>query len=91
MLDTYANERHTYGFPRIVGVLLDGKTQYDWGNDGDSQALGGCSVRFYVNSWCFVTDSVLQVNFRRTNVATKLKLTYLKGSFLDVKVQYKAC
>ncbi|TEB21171.1 concanavalin A-like lectin/glucanase, partial [Coprinellus micaceus] len=73
MLDTYANERHTYGFPRVVGVLLDGKTQYDWGNDGDSQALGGCSV-----------------NFRRTNVATKLKLTYLKGSFLDVKVQYKA-
>jgi len=73
MLDTYANERHSYGFPRIIGVMLDGKTKYDWHHDGDSQALGGCSV-----------------NFRRTNVATKLKVSYVKGSFLDVKIQYKA-
>ncbi|RXW22369.1 hypothetical protein EST38_g3481 [Candolleomyces aberdarensis] len=73
ILDTYANDRHGYGFPRVVGVLLDGKTKYDYGNDGDSQALGGCSV-----------------NFRRTNVATKLKVTYVKDSFLDVKIQYKA-
>ncbi|KAF7782795.1 hypothetical protein Agabi119p4_2171 [Agaricus bisporus var. burnettii] len=29
-------------------------------------------------------------NIRRTNVATKIKVTYVKGSFLDVKVQYKA-
>jgi mannose-binding lectin 2 len=29
-------------------------------------------------------------NFRRTNVATKLKLTYVKDGFLDVKIQYKA-
>ncbi|KAF8806659.1 ERGIC53, mannose lectin, ER-golgi intermediate compartment [Phlegmacium glaucopus] len=29
-------------------------------------------------------------NYRRTNVATKLKLTYVKDNFLDVKVQYKA-
>lgn len=56
MLDTYANERHTYGFPRIVGVLLDGKTQYDWGNDGDSQALGGCSVRAYLKPCLRITD-----------------------------------
>jgi hypothetical protein len=34
---------------------------------------------------------VAQVNFRRTNVATKLKVTYVKDSFLDVKIQYKAC
>ncbi|KAF6761117.1 lectin [Ephemerocybe angulata] len=73
MLDTYANARHSYGFPRVIGVQLDGQTEYDWHNDGDSQALGACSV-----------------NFRRTNVATKLKVTYVKGSFLDVKIQYKA-
>jgi len=29
-------------------------------------------------------------NYRRTNVATKLKVTYVKGNFLDVKVQYRA-
>lgn len=28
--------------------------------------------------------------FRRTNVATKLKITYVKNNFLDVKIQYKA-
>ncbi|KAG5646204.1 hypothetical protein DXG03_004030 [Asterophora parasitica] len=29
-------------------------------------------------------------NYRRTNVATKLKITYVKDKFLDVKIQYKA-
>ncbi|KAG6816593.1 hypothetical protein H0H87_004819 [Tephrocybe sp. NHM501043] len=29
-------------------------------------------------------------NFRRTNVATKLKITYVKNNFLDVKLQHKA-
>ncbi|KAF8161414.1 legume-like lectin family-domain-containing protein [Crassisporium funariophilum] len=72
-LDTYANARHTYSFPRIYAVLGDGKTKYDFGNDGDDQALAGCSA-----------------NFRRTNVATKLKVTYVKDAFLDVKIQYKA-
>jgi mannose-binding lectin 2 len=72
-LDTYANSKHSYSFPRIVAVLGDGKTKYDFGDDGDSQAVGACSA-----------------NFRRTNVATKLKVTYVKDSFLDVKIQYKA-
>jgi hypothetical protein len=43
----YANERHSYSFPRIVGVLGDGKTKYDFGNDGDAQAIGACSVSNY--------------------------------------------
>jgi mannose-binding lectin 2 len=73
LLDTYANSHHDYSFPRIVGVLGDGKTKYNYGNDGDDQAIGGCSA-----------------NFRQTNVATKLKLTYVKDNFLDVKIQYKA-
>lgn len=54
-------------------MLGDGKTPYDFGNDGDATSIGGCSA-----------------NFRRTNVATKLKITYVKDVFLDVKVQYKA-
>ena len=30
-------------------------------------------------------------NFRRTNVATKLKMTYIRDQYLNVKLQYKAC
>jgi len=72
-VDTYANARHAYSFPRITAMLGDGKTSYDFANDGDGQSIGGCSA-----------------NVRRTNVATKLKVTYLKDKFLDVKIQYKA-
>jgi len=72
-LDTYANGHHDYSFPRIIGILGDGKTKYNYANDGDDQAIGACSA-----------------NIRRTNVATKLKLTYVKDNFLDVKIQYKA-
>ena len=32
-----------------------------------------------------------QANFRRTNVATKMKITYLREQYLNVKMQYKAC
>ncbi|KAF9012677.1 legume-like lectin family-domain-containing protein [Cyathus striatus] len=72
-VDTYANARHSYSFPRISAMIGDGKTEYDFGNDGDGQVMGGCTA-----------------NVRRTNVATKLKVTYMKHQFLDVKVQYKA-
>ncbi|KAF8055789.1 legume-like lectin family-domain-containing protein [Lyophyllum atratum] len=72
-LDTYANGRHAYSFPRINAMLGDGKTSYDVGNDGDETSIGGCSA-----------------NFRRTNVATKLKVTYVRDKFLDVKIQHKA-
>ncbi|KAI5835423.1 legume-like lectin [Schizophyllum commune Tattone D] len=46
MLDTYANSRHSYAFPRVSGVILDGKTPYDYANDGDSQSIGGCSANY---------------------------------------------
>nr|GAT49080.1 mannose ER-Golgi intermediate compartment [Mycena chlorophos] len=72
-LDTYANTRHSYAFPRIMGMVGDGKTSYNAGNDGDGQEIGACSA-----------------NFRQTNVATKLKITYVKDNFLDVKIQYRA-
>ncbi|EIN06594.1 concanavalin A-like lectin/glucanase [Punctularia strigosozonata HHB-11173 SS5] len=72
-IDTYANSRHSYSFPRIMAIKGDGKTNYDLGNDGDSQSLGACSA-----------------NVRRTNVATKAKITYVKDEYLDVKLQYKA-
>ncbi|KAJ7108434.1 legume-like lectin [Mycena crocata] len=72
-LDTYANSRHGYSFPRISSMLGDGKTSYNFGNDGDGQDIGACSA-----------------NFRQTNVATKLKITYVKNGFLDVKIQFRA-
>ncbi|ESK97235.1 mannose er-golgi intermediate compartment [Moniliophthora roreri MCA 2997] len=72
-LDTYANARHTFSFPRVIGFLGDGKKEYNYANDGDGQEIGACSA-----------------NYRRTNVATKLKITYVKDKFLDVKIQYKA-
>ncbi|KAJ7935328.1 legume-like lectin family-domain-containing protein [Mycena leptocephala] len=72
-LDTYANTRHGYSFPRISSMLGDGKTSYNFGNDGDGQDIGACSA-----------------NFRQTNVATKMKITYVKNDFLDVKIQFKA-
>ncbi|KAH9485662.1 VIP36-like protein [Psilocybe cubensis] len=74
ILDTYANSKHSYSFPRIVGIIGDGQMKYDFGNDGDSQALGSCSA-----------------NFRRTNVATKLKVTYVKDSFLDARDDWTDC
>ncbi|KAG7091240.1 hypothetical protein E1B28_010291 [Marasmius oreades] len=72
-LDTYANARHTFSLPRVIGYVGDGEHEYNYNNDGDGQEIGACSA-----------------NFRRTNVATKLKVTYVKGKFLDVKIQYKA-
>ncbi|KAF9073545.1 ERGIC53, mannose lectin, ER-golgi intermediate compartment [Rhodocollybia butyracea] len=72
-LDTYANARHTFAFPRVAAFLGDGKMTYNFGNDGDGQEIGACSA-----------------NYRRTNIATKLRITYVKDTFLDVKVQYQA-
>ncbi|KAH9919064.1 legume-like lectin [Amylocystis lapponica] len=72
-LDTYANSRHSYSFPRVVGMLGDGSTSYDQPHDGENTNIGACSA-----------------NYRRTNVATKLKITYLKDTYLNVQVQYKA-
>ncbi|KAJ3996559.1 ERGIC53, mannose lectin, ER-golgi intermediate compartment [Lentinula boryana] len=72
-LDTYANARHTYAFPRVTAILGDGKLEYNYSNDGDGQEIGACSA-----------------NYRRTNIATKLKITYVKDTFLDVKIQYQA-
>ena len=43
-IDTYANARHGYSFPRITAMLGDGKTKYDHDNDGDANTLGACSV-----------------------------------------------
>ena len=43
-LYSFANARHNYAFPRVSGMIGDGKTSYDFGSDGEDQVLGGCSV-----------------------------------------------
>ena len=43
-LDTYANSRHPYAFPRVTAMLGDGKTSYDQDHDGEANSIGACSV-----------------------------------------------
>ncbi|KAG1824354.1 concanavalin A-like lectin/glucanase domain-containing protein [Suillus subaureus] len=74
LMDTYANSRHPYGFPRVMAMLGDGQTPYDQAHDGEANSLGSCSA-----------------NFRRTNVITKLKITYLKDTYLDVRDSWSDC
>ncbi|KAF8608084.1 concanavalin A-like lectin/glucanase [Ceratobasidium sp. AG-I] len=71
-IDTYANSRHAYSFPRVMAMLGDGKTSYDVGTDGSKTELAACSA-----------------NVRKTDIATKLRLTYFKGEYLNLKLQYK--
>ena len=53
ILSRYANARHEYAFPRIVGILGDGKTKYNYGSDGDEQAIGACSVCLFVVTFTY--------------------------------------
>lgn len=73
-------------------MLGDGQTSYDHDKDGDDTQIGACSVSIlYMHVGGGQSDAVRKANFRKTNVATKLKLTYIKDDYLDVKIQYKAC
>ena len=65
-------------------MLGDGKTSYDLGNDGDSNAIGSCSVRQLRIPLSLPDVFFFQAFFRRTNIATKLKITYLRDGLLDV-------
>lgn len=56
-LDTYANGRHNYDFPRIVAMMGDGQTSYDQAHDGDETNIAACSVR--VSLSCFRFPSLL--------------------------------
>lgn len=44
---TSANARHAYSFPRIYGIMNDGKLSYDIGRDGQGQEIGSCSVPLF--------------------------------------------
>ncbi|KZT41876.1 concanavalin A-like lectin/glucanase [Sistotremastrum suecicum HHB10207 ss-3] len=67
IVDTYANSRHSYGFPRIMAVLGDGKTHFDKDNDFDGQTLDACSANIRRASVAtklkvtYVKDELLEV------------------------------
>ncbi|KAK4696397.1 hypothetical protein P7C70_g8387, partial [Phenoliferia sp. Uapishka_3] len=69
--DTYANSRHSYAFPRIYGIVNDGKKSYEIGKDGQGQEAGSCSL-----------------DFRRTDVTAKARITYFKGQFTEVAIHH---
>lgn len=45
-LDTYANGKHSFSFPRVVGMVGDGQTSYDHDTDGEKNKVGACTVSF---------------------------------------------
>ncbi|KAJ2084465.1 hypothetical protein GGI09_007251 [Coemansia sp. S100] len=44
--DTYANGKHEFSLPFIMGMLGDGKTPYDGSHDGGANRLGMCEAYF---------------------------------------------
>jgi len=72
-IDTFPNAKHPYSFPRIVGMIGDGQTEYDLINDGASNEAGGCSAAV-----------------RGSEIATKIRITYVKDDTLTVKLHYKS-
>jgi lectin, mannose-binding 2 len=84
--DRYKNDFHSErSFPRIVAMQGDGKTSYDLANDGASNVIGECTVRTIVYGALLRFQQTVQVNFRGSSVATKLKVIYVKDKVLDVR------
>lgn len=70
-IDTFANARHPYSFPRIMAMMGNGVESYRVDKDGANQELGGCSL-----------------DIRKTKVATKGRLTFVKDVYLELEIQY---
>ncbi|KAI8870516.1 hypothetical protein GQ42DRAFT_167091 [Ramicandelaber brevisporus] len=69
--DTYANGRHPFNFPWVMGMLGDGKQSYDHSNDGLNQRAADCEG----------------AQFRTTEGPTRVRVTYSKGEFLEVTIR----
>jgi lectin, mannose-binding 2 len=46
LIDTYKNGRTGVTFPYVMAMIGDGKTSYDFANDGKANDVGGCSVHY---------------------------------------------
>ena len=84
---SYANSHHSYAFPRVMAMLGDGKTEYDLGNDGKKNSIAACSVRWLrVHTESPSDPDGEQAKVRRTDIATKLRITYFRDDFLQVSI-----
>ncbi|KAH8918356.1 concanavalin A-like lectin/glucanase [Atractiella rhizophila] len=72
--DTYANSRHDYTFPIVMGMHNDGTKNYNVGRDGFNQEEKA---------------AICQSEFRRTEITAKARITYVKNKFLQVDIQAK--
>lgn len=77
-------------------MMGDGKRHYDHATDGAVSEFAGCSVRSlvrcdFLTNVAFTDDSLRpQANIRsKDDVATKARLTYIKGSYLQLELHYK--
>lgn len=65
-------------------MLGDGKTEYDLGNDGKANSIAACSVRrLRLHDPSPPSDSGEQAKVRRTDIATKLRMTYFRNDFFQ--------
>lgn len=53
-VDTFANARHAYTFPRISAMLNDGTQVYDHDNDGEQHEIAACSVSLLI--YCLLNN-----------------------------------
>lgn len=65
----------------------DGKTSYDVSKDGVPTQIGECAVctDIFWNVVEISNKQTIQADYRRSKVATKLKVIYVKDTVLDVR------
>ena len=82
----YKNDfKSDFPFPRIIAMQGDGKTSYDIARDGVPNMIGECTVRADVYGILLRFQQTVQAGYRGANVATKLKVIYVKDTLLDVR------
>lgn len=83
---SYSNAKHSFAFPRIMAMLGDSKTKYDQANDGKANSIGACSVwRISTNLYSRGLHYLSQARVRKADITTKLRMTYFRDDFLQVR------
>lgn len=70
-------------------MMGDGKTQYDLAGDNAKTEVGACSVCLQCTRAVENPLTVMQENFRRRDVATKARITYVKNHGLQLQLHHK--
>ena len=71
--DTYKNNRPGKSFPLVMAMMGDGKTSYDHQHDGLANEIASCTARGLYDA----------------NDISKARVTYVKGKFLSLDLDYK--